>query len=290
MAETRIVGNRSKPTGAAMDFTIDWAADLGTDTISSSAWAVAPTGLSIGTDSHTTTKTTVRLSGGTAGARYLVTNTVVTVGGQTLIGGLLIDVGARVGMMNLILALRRMTNAEANQDGPAGLTFWTDEQMQEELDRTQVYLRGVALTLLPVVGMSGQYQYFDYAIPGSAGKWFEELSGADAGWALKDTQGAVQATTLYSVNYAARRITFTSDQASKLFYLDARAYDLNKAAAEIWRQKAAMLEESVDFATDNHDIKASQQRQHCLEMAKFYDKKSGIQVSRMVRTDEVWRL
>ncbi len=60
---------------------VDWlAAD--SDTISTSTWA-AETGITIDSETETGTAATVWLSSGTAGTRYLVTNTIVTVGGRT---------------------------------------------------------------------------------------------------------------------------------------------------------------------------------------------------------------
>ena len=68
-----------------LDYEIDWSTWLtasGGDTISSSTWTV-PTGITKTTDSHTTTTTTIWLSGGTAGTTYTLTNEIVTAGGRT---------------------------------------------------------------------------------------------------------------------------------------------------------------------------------------------------------------
>jgi hypothetical protein len=66
------------------DFTINWATDLGTDTISTSAWAVSPAGPSIASNTNTSQAATVWISGGTLNAFYDVTNTITTAGGRTL--------------------------------------------------------------------------------------------------------------------------------------------------------------------------------------------------------------
>ena len=70
-----------KDPGAKLDYQIDWSAWLGADTISTSAWTVQ-TGLTKVSDTHTTTTSTVWLSGGTLGASYTVVNHIVTVGGR----------------------------------------------------------------------------------------------------------------------------------------------------------------------------------------------------------------
>lgn len=72
-----------KDPDSVEDFTIDWATHLGTDTIAASVWTV-PAGLNEVSESETTTKATVTLSGGTAEAFHTVTNRITTAGGRTL--------------------------------------------------------------------------------------------------------------------------------------------------------------------------------------------------------------
>lgn len=72
-----------KDPDETLDFIINWATHLGSDTISTSTWAAA-TGITIDSETETTTTATVWLSGGTLKAFYLVTNTIVTAGGRTL--------------------------------------------------------------------------------------------------------------------------------------------------------------------------------------------------------------
>lgn len=72
-----------KDPDETLDYIINWAVHLGSDTISSSSW-VAEDGITIDSDTNTTTTATVWLSGGTLKAYYLVTNTIITDGGRTL--------------------------------------------------------------------------------------------------------------------------------------------------------------------------------------------------------------
>ena len=67
---------------ALLDYTVDWTQWLGTDTITSSAWAIDP-GLTSSLPSNTTTQATIWLSGGTVGINYNVKNTITTAGGRT---------------------------------------------------------------------------------------------------------------------------------------------------------------------------------------------------------------
>ncbi len=65
-----------KAPGAVEDYTVDWVDFLNTGvTISTSTWA-ADSGITIDSDSKSTTATTVILSSGTHGKSYIITNTV----------------------------------------------------------------------------------------------------------------------------------------------------------------------------------------------------------------------
>jgi hypothetical protein len=82
--EDRIVpAQYLKDSNATLDYGVNWAPWLGTDTISASAWTVQ-TGLTTATPapSFTTTTTTIWLSGGTVGTTYTVTNRVTTAAGR----------------------------------------------------------------------------------------------------------------------------------------------------------------------------------------------------------------
>ena len=72
----------SKDPSAVMDYQVNWATWLGSDTISTSTWSV-PTGITQASATNTTTTATIWLSGGTAGQVYSLVNTIVTAGGRT---------------------------------------------------------------------------------------------------------------------------------------------------------------------------------------------------------------
>lgn len=77
-----MIAQATKDAVDVRDYTFDWSSILGDDTISSSDW-VADTGLTIDSDTNTTTSTTVWISGGTTNQAYRVYNTVVTTDGRT---------------------------------------------------------------------------------------------------------------------------------------------------------------------------------------------------------------
>lgn len=78
MAAGLTIAYVTKDDNEVKDWTLDWSKELATgDTIASSTWS-APAGLTVVTDTKTTTTTTVWLSGGTVGQRYIVVNTITT--------------------------------------------------------------------------------------------------------------------------------------------------------------------------------------------------------------------
>lgn len=55
-------------------------------------------------------------------------------------------------------------------------------------------------------------------------------------------------------------------------------WDLNHAAAEGWRWKAAKVATEFDFSTDGQSFKRDQQRAACLEMAAQYANKTAVSI------------
>lgn len=70
-----------KDSAAVLDYGVDWSAWLGTDTIATSTWTV-PTGLTVDSETETTTLATVWLSGGTTGTTYTLVNRITTAAGR----------------------------------------------------------------------------------------------------------------------------------------------------------------------------------------------------------------
>jgi hypothetical protein len=66
----------TRDPNAVLDYAVDWSRWLAGDEIATSDWTV-PAPLTKVTDTKTTTKTTVWLSGGVAGESYTVTNRIV---------------------------------------------------------------------------------------------------------------------------------------------------------------------------------------------------------------------
>src|SRR4030067_87618 len=65
-------------------------------------------------------------------------------------------------------------------------------------------------------------------------------------------------------------------------------YDLNRAAAEIWDNKAALLAGKFDFSADGGNYSRSQAYQQALGMAKYYRGRGKVSTIKQIKTpDEV---
>lgn len=72
----------TKDPQSVLDYSIDWSRWLAGDEIATSDWTVPPP-LAKVTDTKTTSRTTVWLSGGAVGQTHTVTNRITTAGGRT---------------------------------------------------------------------------------------------------------------------------------------------------------------------------------------------------------------
>lgn len=80
------------------NYGLDWSDNLGSATITTSAWAVSPSGLTITGDSFSNDPqklAIVWVEGGSAGVSYKATNTITTSNGRTVQRSILIPVDER---------------------------------------------------------------------------------------------------------------------------------------------------------------------------------------------------
>ena len=190
---------------------------------------------------------------------------------------------ARSGLANLISELRGMTEAGLTDYGIGAVYYWSDDQIQDILD---IHRRDVVfeqLQMYPNQVASGSLSYLDYR---SGFGFFEETTGGTAVFYVQDSTGSTISSG-YTADYRRGTALFSSDQRGTVYYLTGRSYDLQAAAADLWRRKGAHYATAFDFSTDNHSVTRSQAYKHCLEMADFYEGKSGdsVQTVQMFRGD-----
>lgn len=176
---------------------------------------------------------------------------------------------ARTGMADLISQVRGMTYAGTADFTLGTVNYWSDDHIQRSLDKYRRDLYQVELEQWPTLGTAGTYTYTEYRSP------YGNLESGTAVFNLQQTNGGTAPAN--TPDYATGIITFTADTGGLDYMLTARTYDLEAAAADVWRGKAANAAQYFDFKTDNHDIKKSQFHQHCLEMAAYFSQQSSTQ-------------
>jgi hypothetical protein len=65
-----------------------------------------------------------------------------------------------------------------------------------------------------------------------------------------------------------------SDQLGTALYLTGYSYDLNGAAADLWRERAGQLAERVDARTGDNQLSRGQLMTHALQMADYYERQA----------------
>lgn len=191
----------------------------------------------------------------------------------------------RDGMSDLVTQLRTMTNAgSADYTTVGAVSWWTDDQVQQVLDlhRNDVYREFLEMVINYQLG--GTARYFDYY-------WtqpnVEQRESGTAAWMLTTTSGSAIGTELYSVEYGAQHIRFVDNQKGTVYLLNYRSYDLDRAAADMWREKAGHVADRFDVQTDNHTLTRSQLVKQYLQMADLYRKRGKPKMIRLDRSD-VW--
>lgn len=188
---------------------------------------------------------------------------------------------ARSGMHNVINDLRLMTDAGTAEHSVDGVDYYTDDQLQRILDtyRADIY-RELLTAQEDYAAGSAQYRQYYWSQP-----HVEQATSGTAAWYVTDGQGSVVGTANYAVDYDGHAISFTANTLGSARYLTYRSYDLNRAAATVWKEKAAHVADRFDVRTDNHDLKRSQLRKNYLDMAQSYLAKSRPYLVRLVRED-----
>lgn len=185
-------------------------------------------------------------------------------------------------MENLIVRLRGMTEAGESDYSLAGVTYWLGEQLQDVLDRNRTDIVREPLRAEPeYVGASDQEYHNYYSIHRN----LEEAPSGTPVWDVEDGTGATLGTANYSVNYEAGHIRVTAETLGTPFYLTARTYNMNRAAADVWEMKASHAAKGYDFTADGATFHRSQVYDHCMKMAQHYKGMGGMKVGRLFRGD-----
>lgn len=219
--------------------------------------------------------------------RHIVTVTATLSDAQKTVVRLIIPVvwdTARAGLGDLITELRSLGNVGSNDFLVDGFPQFTDGKLQNILDLyRQDHYRAPMEPIQTYSG--GSVIYLDYY---TGAQYLEQTTGGTSIFIVEHAAGTAVGTANYSVDYLRGKVTFGADTGGSTLYWYGRSYDLNRAAAEVWRRKAAYYGAQFDFSTDNHTIKKSTIARQCREMADYYEARSlSAQVVTIYRSDVV---
>lgn len=165
---------------------------------------------------------------------------------------------ARIGMQEIIQTARVLGNAGTGEFTIGHETYWTNNHIEEVLDMHRRDFQFVPIAVEPTQAVgSVEYKRF----------WTEPYLESGTVFYLQTANGSAVSTALYSVDYDRGLVEFTSDTNGTAFYASGHTYDVHGAAADIWERKAAAAANSVDWSSDNHNIKGSQYFDHCMKQA-----------------------
>ncbi len=178
---------------------------------------------------------------------------------------------SRSTMANLIQTVRGLTQAGTAEYTAGTVTYWSDDSIQEVLDRHKYEIRFDSLITFPVTVSGGTVQWRDYQ---SQYRWFEDTDGGTARFIVQDSTGST--ITSYTTQPQRGLINFNSNTGGTAYYLTGFAFDVYGAAADIWQQKGARYATMPDFQTDNHQVKRSHVMRNIDMMVTRYTAMSGV--------------
>ena len=178
----------------------------------------------------------------------------------------------RTGMSDIVTELRTLCEAGTVDYALGTVSYWTDDQLQNVLDKHALELDWEPMRLFPE-RTAGKYLYKDYYI---GHQYLEQTTGGTAVFQVMDNNGTNIGTTLFTVDYNVGEVVFLADQGSGIpYYVSGTSYDLEASAAEVWHKKATHYASAYNFSTDSHNVQREQLFTHAKEMAEYYEGRSG---------------
>ena len=173
----------------------------------------------------------------------------------------------RAGMADLIAELRGMTDTSYEDFTVAGVYYWSDKQLQDRLDRYREDFVEEGLSAVQQT-RNGTTYYLEYR---SQYGNLEDVASGTSVFKLDDAAGTNQGTSLWTADYRRGVVTFSADTLGSSMFLTGRSYDLNAAAADVWRYKAANAAKMYSFSAGGQNFTRSQFYEHCRQMMNYYE-------------------
>ncbi len=202
--------------------------------------------------------------------RHIIVVTATLSDSQTSVVRLVVPVvwdTARSGMVDLLSELRSLANVGSDDFKVGGEPQFTDGRLQRILDQSRTeHYREEMLAVEAYQG--GTPIWKDYY---TGVQFLEQTTGGTAVFYIEDGAGQNVGTAQYTMDYLTGKAVFSASTGGSVLYWYGRAYDMNRAAAEVWRRKASYYATQYDFSTDNHRINRSALYKQCLSMAQEFE-------------------
>ena len=161
--------------------------------------------------------------------------------------------------------------------------MWKDWEAQDILDAHRGELWEKALAPVPVP-LTGTVVYQTYLV---GAQNVEGTASGTTAWRLYDSNGT--AATGYTLDSQRGIVSFTADQKGTAYYVDARSYDLNGAAAWGWRELAGSKAHLYRFTADGATYDRGQWFEHCMKMAAHFDAMATSSAAGGLHVGMMWR-
>lgn len=182
---------------------------------------------------------------------------------------------SRAGMATLISRVRTLTNAGTAEYTRGTVSYWSDDHIEDVLDRHRIDLVRHKLTSEATYTGGGSVVYT---------RQRSAYGNLEAGTALviEDSVGDDRGTATWSADYQLGIFDFTTDQAGTALYLTARSFDPYGAAGELLEEWAASEARSFDFTTDGQTFARSQKAEGLREQARIMRKRARLKTKRLL--------
>src|SRR3990167_1388075 len=217
---------------------------------------------------------------------YLVSVTATLSDTETIVAYLRIPAvwkTVRAGMDYLIAALRGMTDAGYDDFRVAGAPYWSDKHLQDFLDKYRDDF--IEEELFPVQQYrNGTVYYQDYR---SQYGNLEGIASGTAVFKLDNSGGTNMPGTMWTADYPRGVISFVNDTLGSSMMLTGRSYDLNAAAAEVWRYKLANAAKMYTFSAGGQSFQRREFTENCRYMAEYYEGLAAPTIVSLYRGDSI---
>lgn len=166
----------------------------------------------------------------------------------------------RATMGDLIRRLRVITNASVKDYSVNGENYWSDGHLQDVLDHYQIIVDFDSLSSMDQRAGSVNVTKL----------YYHNLKDWENSPVITDSDGGTIASG-YTFYPQLGRVVFTADQAGSARTISGTVYNVNLAAAEVWRSKAAYYAEAYDISGDGQSLSRSQLLQNAEKQAQRFE-------------------